>query len=200
MRIRKKFTTADIKISIEPEFPYLSVNTVYDNLSLRGRVAYAIMCFERYAVQKYPDKDMSEVAELMWKIIDDSDYIDNSAYHYLEIIPEYLFEAEDFISSQFDYLTEQEYNHFKALLPKPEDDTDLDTIMHKIYEIAMEYAYTVVELDRPETAEYLQEVSNILKKNSIELPNIADIPKYEWDDTHGWGQCFNGRHLSIILN
>ena len=26
-----------------------------------------------------------------------------------------------------------------------------------------------------------------------------DIPKYEWDDTHGWGQPFDGRYLSIIL-
>ena len=74
---------------------------------------------------------MSRVAELMWKIIDDSDYIDNSAYRYMEIIPEYLFEAEDFVSSQFDYLTEQDYNYFTELLPVPENDIDLNIIMHK---------------------------------------------------------------------
>lgn len=177
----------------------LMMKTIYDKLSIRGRVAYAIMCFENYVNFKYPDKDMSNVAEIMWKIIDDSDYIDNSAYRYMEIIPEYLFEAEDFVSSQFDYLTEQDYNYFTELLPVPENDIDLNIIMHKVYDIAMEYAYTVVELDQPETKEYLKEVSNILRKNDIELPNLSDIPKYEWDDTHGWGKCFDGRYLSIIL-
>ena len=101
------------------------MKTIYDTLSIRGRVTYAIMCFERYVTFKYPDKDMSAVAEMMWKIIDDSDYIDNSAYRYMEIIPEYLFEANDFTSSEFDYMTKKEYVHFTALLPKPDDDKDL---------------------------------------------------------------------------
>ena len=102
-----------------------TMKTIYDTLSIRGRVTYAIMCFERYVTFKYPDKDMSAVAEMMWKIIDDSDYIDNSAYRYMEIIPEYLFEANDFTSSEFDYMTKKEYVHFTALLPKPDDDKDL---------------------------------------------------------------------------
>lgn len=175
------------------------MKTIYDNLSIRGRVAYAIMCFEHYVHFKYPHKDMSEVSEMMWQIIDNSDYIDNSAYKYMEIIPEYLFEAEDFVSSEFDYLTESRYVYFKSLLPTPDKDSELNTIMHMIYNIAMEYAYTAVELDGSETKEYLQEVNNILKKNNIPAPDIEKIPKYEWDDSHGWGKCFDGRYLSIIL-
>ncbi len=175
------------------------MKTIYDTLSIRGRVAYAIMCFERYVTCKYPDKDMSAVADMMWKIIDNSDYIDNSSYRYMEIIPEYLFEANDFTSSEFDYLTEKEYDLFTDLLPTPDIDANLNTIMHLIYDIAMEYAYTVVELDAPETKEYLQEISKILQTNSITLPKVDDIPKYEWDDTHGWGQPFDGRYLSIII-
>ncbi len=175
------------------------MKTIYDALSIRGRVTYAIMCFERYVTYKYPYKDMSAVADMMWKIIDDSDYIDNSAYRYMEIIPEYLFEANDFNSSEFDYLTEKEYDYFTSLLPTPDIDADLNTIMHSIYDIAMEYAYTALELDSPETKEYLQEDSKILKISNITLPKVDDIPKYEWDDTHGWGQPFDGRYLSIIL-
>ena len=64
----------------------------------------------------------------------------------------------------------------------------------------MEYAYTVVELNGPETKKYLQIISNILKNHNIKHPNISDIPKYEWDNTHGWGKPFDGRYLSIILN
>lgn len=175
------------------------MKTNYDTLSIRGRVTYAIMCFERYVTNKYPNKDMSSVVDMMWKIIDDSDYIDNSAYRYMEIIPEYLFEANDFDSSEFDYMTEKEYYYFTDLLPTPDIDADLNTIMHLIYDIATEYAYTAVELDAPETKEYLKEVSKILKDNNISLPDVKIIPQYEWDDTHGWGQPFDGRYLSIIL-
>ena len=88
----------------------------------------------------------------------------------------------------------------KVLLVTPETDYELNTIMHRIYDVAMEYAYTVVELDHTETKEYLLEISGILKNNSIELPDVSIIPKYEWDDTHGWGKPFDGRYLSIILN
>lgn len=175
------------------------MKTIYDALSIRGRVAYAIMCFERYVTNKYPNKDMSAVANMMWKIIDDSDYIDNSAYRYMEIIPEYLFEANDFKTSEFEFMTEKEYDYFSAIIPTPDVDADLNTIMHLIYDIAMEYAYTVVELDASETKEYLKEISAILKDNSINLPEMKNIPKYEWDDTHGWGRPFDGRYLSIIL-
>lgn len=60
--------------------------TDYDTLLISGRMTYAIMCFEYYVIFKYPDKDMPAITEKMWKIIDDSNFINNSAYHYMEII------------------------------------------------------------------------------------------------------------------
>ena len=44
-----------------------------------------------------------------------------------------------------------------------------------IYDIAMEFAYTAVELDSPITKEYLQTVSLILKENNIDLPKYENI-------------------------
>ena len=53
-----------------------------------------------------------EIAEMMWKIIDNSDYIDNSAYRYMEIIPEYLFEANTGIVSK---ATENKHGNFLVM-------------------------------------------------------------------------------------
>ena len=40
------------------------------NVSVLGRVAYSIMCFEKYAVTVYSNFDFSLVAEVMWSIIE----------------------------------------------------------------------------------------------------------------------------------
>ena len=171
----------------------------YDNLSIRGRVAYLIMCFERYVAQKYPDRDMTIVATLMWNIVNDSDYIDESAYKYTEIIPMYIHEAPDFKTLRLDYLTEEEYNAFVTLLPRPEEDPELNTIMQRIYDVAMEFAYTEVLLDKPVTKNYLEEVDDILAKNGIEAPDIGKIPKSTPDECDGWGKFIDSKPLSIIL-
>ena len=170
----------------------------YDALSIRGRVAYLIMCFERYVVQKYPEKDMSLVAKLMWEVVD-RDYIDENAYRYMDVIPMFLFETDDYESSDMYNMTEEEYDAFVAVMPRAEEDPDLNTIMNRIYDVAMAFAYTVVDLDDPETKEYLQEVDDILVKHNIPAPDVESLPKYKSDETDGWGDFINPKPLSIIL-
>ncbi len=112
----------------------------YD-ISIRGRIAYVILCFENYVKVKYPDIDMHPVLKMMWSVVDSSDYIDNSAYRYLEIVPECLFEKDYYSTDVFEKLTEDEYNKFTKILNG--DDSDLNTIMMSVYDIAMEYAYII---------------------------------------------------------
>ena len=47
-------------------------------ISIRGRIAYVIFCFENYTKVKYHDVDIQPVLRLMWSVVDSSDYIDNS--------------------------------------------------------------------------------------------------------------------------
>ena len=37
-----------------------------DQVSMNGRMAYLIMCIERFLTGKYPDRDWSDVARKMW--------------------------------------------------------------------------------------------------------------------------------------
>ena len=166
-------------------------------ISIRGRVAYLIMCFERYVIAKYSDRDWTSVSDMMWKICDDCDFIDNSAYRYMEIIPEYLYEFDTFEESDFDYLSKSEYEMFKTIVPK--DDPDLNTIMHAIYSVAMEYAYTGIPKGAPDTIPYIQEVEKVMEKNHIDLPCVSDVECFT-DEQDWWGEQFDGRYLSIILN
>lgn len=167
------------------------------NVSVLGRVAYAIMCFEKYAVTVYPMVDFSSVVEVMWSIIDGSNYLDESAYRYIEIVPECLFEFKSYEESDFEYLTKEEYISFTHILN--ETDQDLNVLMKNIYDIAMAYSYTTVEIGAPDTIPPVERTIEILSSHGIALPDMGAVAKNTPTSSDGLGDYFNGRYLSIIL-
>lgn len=166
-------------------------------LSIRGRIAYVIMCFEKYVLAKYPRRNWAPVCDMMWRICDSSDYIDNSAYRYMEIIPEYLYEFDNFQDAEFDYLTPEEYKIFTTIIPS--DDPDVETIMHSIYSIAMEYAYTSIPPTAPDTIPYILKAEDCLKKSGLPLPDVSVLTQYT-DPVYWWGTPFDGRYLSTVVH
>lgn len=172
------------------------MDNIIKSLSIRGRVTYLIMCFEKLVVSKYPNRNWKPVSDLMWKICDNSDYIDNSAYRYMEIVPEYLFEFDNFEDAEFDYLSEDEYRKFISIIPN--DDPDIEIIMHSIYNVAMEYAYTGIPDFAPDTLPYIEATEKVMKKYELQLPDLSQLTQYT-DKEHWWGHPFDGRYLSVIL-
>ena len=170
----------------------------FDNISIRGRVAYIILCFEKYVTKMYPETDWARVDDMMWKICDDSDYIDNSAYKYMEIIPEYLYEFSDFESADFEYLSKEDYEYYISVIPK--DDDRLNTIMHAVYSVTMEYAYSALIKYAPDTREYIDAVLNVMRESKINPPDIGIVEQFVFSEASGWGHTFDGRYLSSILN
>ncbi len=85
------------------------------------------MCFEKYVVTVYPKVDFSPVSEVMWSIIDGSNYLDEISYRYIEIVPECLFEFKNYEESDFEYMTKEEYISFTHILN--ETDQDLNVLM-----------------------------------------------------------------------
>ena len=166
-------------------------------VSVLVSVAYAIMCFEKYVVTVYPNVDFSPVAEVMWSIIDGSNYLDESSYRYIEIVPECLFEFKSYEESDFEYLSKEEYDLFTSILNAT--DHDLNVLMKSIYDIAMAYAYTTVESGAPEALSPLECVIGILSANDIALPDTEAVSTYTATGSDGLGDYFDGRYLSIIL-
>ena len=169
----------------------------FADISIRGRVAYVILCFENYIKVKYPNIDMQPVLKMMWSVVDSSDYIDNSAYRYLEIVPECLFEKDHYTTDVFDYLTKEEYDKYIKLLNN--SDADLNSIMMSVYDIAMEYAYTNITEHGKETYEYLDKVISILCNNNIALPGIDKVSMSYFSESDGWGHCLDPKNSSSML-
>jgi len=140
---------------------------------------------------------MLPVLQLMRHAVDNSDFIDNSAYKYMEIIPEFLFERNYYSKEVFEDITEAEYNVFVKILN--DQDADLNTIMKYVYDIAMEYVYTVITKRSRETYGYLKTVIEIMKKNRLPLPDINTVSAYSFDEFDGWGDFIDPKSLSAML-
>ena len=63
---------------------------VFQEFPIRARVAYAIMCCERYVTAVYPKLDFRRAASVMWQITDGSDYIDSALHRLVDIYPSFI--------------------------------------------------------------------------------------------------------------
>lgn len=175
----------------------IMINKNYDftNISMIGRFAYTVMCAERYAIAKYPKKDWKPLFAWLWK--GTNDYFDEWYYRFMEILPEYLYEFDNYKDSDFDYLNEQDYNYYTKLLK------DIDKNMEELLvipgKIAMVYSYTSIPGKGKESINLVKESIEILENNDIEIPEITEVEFSSFDEKNGWGNTFDGTKLSIIL-
>lgn len=157
----------------------------YKNISIRGRIAFTIKCLQIYVNKKYTGIDFSPVLNMASKIVDDSNFIDESAMAYMEIIPEYLYEFDNYEDAEFEYISNKDFNHFKAIIPS--NDSNLNQIMKSIYELTMEYCYEAMEPNAPRTIRYIRIIEDIFKQNNLPLPDISNFEKYTFESNNGWG-------------
>lgn len=161
----------------------------FKNISIRGRVAFGICCLNTYLKHSYPDNDYSTLIDLVCKITEDSEYIDVSTMAFMEIIPEYLYEFDNYDDAGFEYISEEQYNELTAIIPK--EDVSLNSLMYAIYKIAWEYSYVAIDLSATKTYPYLSTIIEEMNKHNLPLPNIKDFQQYDFNVFDGWGRHIN---------
>lgn len=170
----------------------------FDNISWRGRVAYAIMCLEKYLTTKESNKDWSPLSKKLWAVTDGKMFLDEWSDRIIDLLPECFFAFKDYASSDFTYLTEEEYNTFKILYEGL--DEDFSQLMEHIHEMEEVYAYTVIDDNGEKCAEILEDIIKILEKKGISLPDYNLVAFSKFDEKEGRGEPFDGTKLSIVLN
>ena len=168
----------------------------YD-VSIRGMVAYCILCLESYVLETYTNHDFGPVLRLAWDIVGPEGYIDQNADRFMEAIPEYLFEFDDYEAAEFDHLTRREFDELRRLLD-PEDSA-LNLVMHRIYDVAMCYAYTAVKVPPMEAVDLVFDVISCLKEHGMPLPDFELVRGFSFDEFHGWGVHISPEGLSRAL-
>lgn len=167
----------------------------FSNISMNGRMAYLILCIEKYLITKYPMKDWNKLSSLMWNVT--SDYWDEWDFKYIEVIPEYLFAFESFEDSDFECISKEEYSYFSELLKDlPEEVNQLLLAPHNLQEV---YCYSTIPGTGDEASQIILDVCAILQKSNIELPDISSVSFSSFSEKNGWGEHFDGTKLSLIL-
>lgn len=168
----------------------------FSGMSLRGLTAYGISCLNIYVKNKYPTKDFTKVLDKACQITEDGAPPDESAGAYMEIIPEYLYEFDNYEDAEFEYMSKEEFEEFVSIVPN--DDDDLNSIMHDIFSIIWNYCYVAVEPDVPESVINVLNIVNVMKKNSYNVPSIDYFTKYLFDVKGGWGDFIDRKeYLSV---
>ena len=195
----KRYSTASGDIHHD-----LNMDKRFEFVSMNGRMAYVIMCVEAYLVSKYSDRDWKFISELMWEAT--SNNWGEWPEKYSSIIPDVLLQYENYDKEDLgDAVSENEFEILKDLyngITKGiEGDTsdEVNYMLNKPYEMAMIYEGSVIG-DGLKSIRIIEESENVLKKNGIPLPDYSKILFSSSNELNGWGNDFDGRYLSSILN
>jgi len=170
---------------------------MFRDISWNGRMAYAIMCAERYLLSKYPQKDWTPIFEKLWAATGDM-FLDEWSQRVIDILPECFLEFPTFETSDFNFLTKEEYVVIRNLYDGLGDDyANLIELIHSMEEI---YAFTNIPGYGEESLRILGEIVAMLEKENIELPDPKFVEFSKFSERDGWGEHFDGSKLSLILN
>ena len=168
----------------------------FDNISMNGRMAYAILCIEKFLITKYPKEDWTELSKIMWGAT--SMYWDEWDDKFIEIIPQFLFEFKTYEEAAFEVITEEEYNSFVALLKdKP---AIINQLLMKLQELHEVYCYSYIPGTGKDASNIVLDVCAILEQAGIALPDINAVTFSRFSEKDGWGNDFAGEPLSLVLS
>ena len=173
------------------------------DVSLNGRMAYTIMCVEAFLVSRYPDRDWTIISREMWKAT--NEYWDVFYDAFCELLPEIFLNYDSYNADLEKSISEEEFKSIKQLYDgittgtedDPEDEVNF--MLNKPYEMAMVYEGTVIG-DGQESFDIIENTEKILSKYNIKLPDYTKVLFSSSSEKNGWGNNFDGRNLSIILN
>lgn len=166
----------------------------FKKISLRGRVAYAICCFENVLKELAWKNDGWEIVlNFLWKFTssEDLEYCNTIAN---EIIPENLLEFSDYNKHDFEFLSKDDFVALYELYINI--DQRFNVLLFNIHELGASHAYGSIEGFGESSLKVLNEIIIITKELNVELPKIEIFLKFSIEENKAWGNLFDGKTLS----
>nr|MCR4655052.1 hypothetical protein [Lachnospiraceae bacterium] len=107
-------------------------------------------------------------------------------------------ENDSYEESDFECISEDEYDYFSSLLYGLSD--DFNCLLLKLHELQQVYCYESIPGNGIDASKLVIEACAILKKNKIPVPDLEKVAFSRFDEKDGWGNDFDGTKLSLILN
>ena len=166
-------------------------------ISVRGRMAYGAMCAEEYILNTRPEQNWLPIFKKIWDF-NAVEYWDDWHDEMIDILPECFLEFQNYETSDFQVLTQEEYEAIKPLYePIPKH---WETIIKSIFSMEEAYAYSTISGNGQESLKALNTIIEILKSLNIKLPDFEMIQSCSFTDKKGWGKRFDCKPMSKILN
>lgn len=170
----------------------------FKRISLSGRVSYSICCFENTLFYlHYNVEDWKIVLEYLWKFTS-IEYLDDWNGIVSEIIPENLLEFKTYEEHDFEYLDEEDFRYLYHLYQNI--DEKIDDLMSAIYDIGAAHSCNVIEGYGQASFHELAKLIDYMLENHILLPDIDSFRKFSIEENRGWGNRFEGKSLSKIID
>lgn len=169
----------------------------FKKISLNGRVAYGIRCFENALLfLKYNVSDWEMVLGKLWQFTS-ADNLEVWSDKVVEVIPENLLEFKIYEDHDFEYLNESEFIYLYALYQNI--DKKIDYLIRQIYYLGASHSYSVIIEYGQRSLDELNILLKYMTNNNIPLPDIEPFKKFSIKENEGWGNKFDGRSISSIL-
>lgn len=169
----------------------------FKNISLNGRVAYGICCFENTLMfLKCDVSNWKTVLGYLWEFTSTQNlevWNDQVA----EIIPENLLEFKNYKEHDFEYLDESQFEYLYGLYQNI--DERIGYLIRQIFYLGSSHSYSVIVDYGQRSLDELDRLVTFMVNNSFPLPDIGPFEKYSIDENKGWGNKFDGKTLSKIL-
>lgn len=167
---------------------------MFENISIRGRMAYMICSFEKVLLYYNCNKEeWKGLVEKLW-LYTSTELLDDWMYEIAEYMPNSVLE-DSFDGAEF--ISESEFIHLKKLYRKT--NSDVLFFLKNIFECGTCDLYSKLCDYSPNTIRCVQQSLDVLKKLNIELVDMKLFKKYLYNDCDGWGTPFEGKEMSIIL-
>lgn len=175
-----------------------------ENLSMTGRLCYLFMGIERYLTACYPERSWEPVARRMWQWT--NVYWNEGCDRYSAVVPEYLFEFNDYEKTNQlvldGMLSEEEYLELKNLFAGLTMGASEDEI-NQVLMLPVEFNYECEGTDFEEvnlpTLGILDKMQDFLSIHNIPATSIGDVQNMTVEQRNGWGDFVDSEYLSIII-
>lgn len=165
----------------------------FKTISIRGRIAYGIMCAESYALARFPERDWKPLFQVLWGISQDDVYWDEWASDIIDRLPETVFSDDPRDHEETDPAVLERYRALYQGMP----DT-FNRILSDIVDIEEADAYTIVEGHGAEALECLLDIINVMREEGVALPDTEAVVSMTFEGD-GRGSAFDARRLSQVL-
>ena len=171
----------------------------FEGVSLRGRFAYATLCFEAKLLAIDPDADWTSLMQILWEFADGLIPWDTWIDHVAGTLPSTFEECPNFSSYRLAgySLEESEYAELNALVSKLDDGGK--SMLEDLFEMAQICEGTNAKHAIKASGDCFMSICTRLSDCEAGFPSFEEIAFLPDTENGGYGRPFNGTMVSLIL-